>query len=160
MSRVPPPIVLCPRCRAALTHRTNADGARVLECTRVCGYQYPLVRAGHGVETERRTNRTRRRKARPGKYDADVARLAAEGLIAREIAERVGTHTEYVYSIALRLGVDLPDGHERNRQCDHDAVAKDYRRGLGISAIAEKHGVSPCTVHLIARKNGLRRYRS
>lgn len=90
--------------------------------------------------------------------DAEIVRMAAEGMLMKDIAVALGITPNYPGAILKRMGVERPSKPQRRPRdaVDPGAIAKLWRSGLAVSAIAEALRMPTATVHRVLLKTGAR----
>lgn len=86
----------------------------------------------------------------------DVEQLAAEGLTADEIAERLHVGRRHITNIAGRIGLILADVNSRiSRERRLEALRQGAASGLSSRQLAVDLGITEARVRELARRNGI-----
>ncbi len=90
--------------------------------------------------------------------DQAVLKLYQQGLMLKDIAPQVGLSANYVGVILKRLGVERPSKPQKSSfRASNGEVVAGWEKGLSVSAIAERLGMSAANVSRILRDAGIKK---
>lgn len=94
-------------------------------------------------------------RAPPYSRDAEITRLAEEGMTASEIARALGCHPITVYNIADRLELRLTLANPRIDDDTKALALRMYREGVLVREISQRTGLHRNDINRYARRAGL-----